>query len=913
MSLVPSVRKILPSLLLVALPLLFGTLSFQRKVETFQPLGFELAIDQRPLTVRTVEPTDGGLVKGDQILLVNTLEVPDARTLRRLLRQEPESTLFVLRGDEGLEVQHQRLPLAPDYPYLILALLGLAYLGVGLYTLFRDGRKEARLFYFWCLASSLLYLLTALPPFDVTGKTIYVVEEIARLLLPALTLHLFLTVPRPESTVRRRRWIAFLYLPGALLAALQADLMLAGGRWLSGPVTAGKLRLLDRLELGSLVLFVLASVAVLFFRWQRHQHWQGRRQAGWLAFGLAVGYSPFLVFYLLPFSLGFMPSSLLEVLAVLPLAAVPLTFSWAVLRFRLQDLGVLVRSATASILTVTLGVFAFSLLNVLIQRGVPDNFVVGRDLLVLVAGVLVAGVIVPARGGIAASLERLQYRGTWNRRRALGALSHELLHERNPTRLASTLTLALREAFDLQQVSPYLLRTPWLQPLLPGPESPTLDAESLAAALKDTDHVELSGLALPGSEGAAAQRLYLIGYRYLFPLMVRGMPLGLVAIGYKSGSEPLNSEDCDLLRQVLDQAALALESARLLQELHDQLGEVTRLERETEAIIEYTPAGLAVLDSDGTIHEANAAFARIVDRDDNETKGRKIQDVLPIAPLPSPGDEVLEVGYCTLDGVEKHLQVSLASIEDESRRVLVLQDVSDQVALRMQVKEKERMADLGMLAAGVAHEVNTPLTGISSYAQMLLSETPESDPRHEILRKVEAQTFRASRIVNDLLSFSRRRETEARPVPVVRMIDECLELLSDRFSETGVAVEWQPEDRQLAILGHEGELHQVFLNLIRNAIDAMTAQGGQLTLRIDPEPSTVKVTVEDDGPGIPDHQRERIFQPFVSTKLAGGGTGLGLAISYNIVRRHQGELMVESQPGQGCRFTVRLPRAGGAL
>ncbi len=913
MSLVPSVRKILPSLLLVALPLLFGTLSFQRKVETFQPLGFALEAGKRPLTVAQLELQHIDLEIGDRILLANGLEVAATRDLRQELRQQPQSTLFVLRGEEALEITYERPPLALDYSYLVLALLGLAYLGVGLYTLLRDGRKEARLFYYWCLASSLLYILTALPPYGSTGQAIYVLEEIARLLLPALTLHLFLTVPRPEGQSRGRQWLAFIYLPGAILAALQIDLIVTGGRWIAGPLSAEKLRWLDRIELASLVVFALASVSVLLLRWHRHQEWQGRRQAAWLAFGLIVGYTPFLILYLLPFSLGFRPSSLLEVFAVLPLAAVPLTFSWAVLRFRLQDLGVLVRSVTASVLTVTLGVFVFSLLSVLIQRGVPDDFVVGRDLLVLVAGVLVAGVIVPTRGGIATSLERLQYRGTWNRRRALGSLSHELLHERNPTRLARTLTHALRDAFDLRKVAPYLLHGRWLHALLPGPDAPTLDSEALAAALQDTDHVELSGLALPGGDGSAAQRLYLLGYRYLFPLVVRGTPLGVVAIGYKDASEPLNSEDSELLRQVLDQAALALESARLLQELRGQLDEVSRLERETEAIIQHTPAGLAVLDADDTIHEVNGAFARIVGRSQRETTGQMITEILPIAPLPALDDRVLEVGYSTLDGKEKHLQVSLAKIEDQSRRVLVVQDVSDQVALRMQVKEKERLADLGMLAAGVAHEVNTPLTGISSYAQMLLADTPDDDPRHELLRKVESQTFRASRIVNDLLRFSRRRETEARPVPVARMIDECLELLAERAAEAGVGVEWQLRDRQLAVLGHEGELHQVFLNLIRNAIDAMTSEGGHLTLSVESNERQVDIFVEDDGPGIPEHQIERIFQPFVSTKLDGGGTGLGLAISYNIVRRHQGELLVESQSGHGCRFTVRLPRAGGGL
>jgi hypothetical protein len=227
------------------------------------------------------------------------------------------------------------------------------------------------------------------------------------------------------------------------------------------------------------------------------------------------------------------------------------------------------------------------------------------------------------------------------------------------------------------------------------------------------------------------------------------------------------------------------------------------------------------------------------------------------------------------------------------------------------LKEKDRMAALGMLAAGVAHEVNTPITGISSYAQMLLAETPSSDPRYELLRKVEKQTFRAASIVNDLLEFARDRRQERRPLPLVAVVRDALEALDDRLRQVPVELCWAPPADGPTVLGGDQELQQVFVNLIGNALDAMGERGGRLELTVASDGDRAVAAVADSGPGIPRAEHERIFRPFYSTKLASGGTGLGLSISYQIVRRHGGDLRVESEPGRGSRFVVELPRLGG--
>ena len=245
-------------------------------------------------------------------------------------------------------------------------------------------------------------------------------------------------------------------------------------------------------------------------------------------------------------------------------------------------------------------------------------------------------------------------------------------------------------------------------------------------------------------------------------------------------------------------------------------------------------------------------------------------------------------------------------------RVVVVHDVTERVAMKRELAEKERLAALGAMAAGVAHEVNTPLTGISSYAQMLLAETPDRDPRRRLLRKVERQTFRAARIVNTLLDFARRGRHDPAPVDLGAVVRESCEALAERFADAGVelrvdlgpdAAAWAP--------GNDTELGQVLANLMLNAVDAMTESGCEerrLSLAVRRLDDAVDVFVDDTGPGIPEQHLDRVFEPFFSTRKARGGTGLGLSISQEIVRRHGGELTASNLPSGGCRLALRLPR-----
>ena len=244
-------------------------------------------------------------------------------------------------------------------------------------------------------------------------------------------------------------------------------------------------------------------------------------------------------------------------------------------------------------------------------------------------------------------------------------------------------------------------------------------------------------------------------------------------------------------------------------------------------------------------------------------------------------------------------------------RLFIVDDVTERAELEEQVLQADKLTSIGLLAAGVAHEVNTPLAVISSYAQMLAKRSEGDQAQQKILEKITKQTFRASEIVNSLLSFSRTGSNEFSQVAMNATIEETLSLVEPQLRKAGVRVVARLDHELPAVKGVANRLQQVLLNLFLNARDAMP-RGGALEVTssaaVDAAGAPiVRITVSDSGPGIPRDKLGKIFDPFFTTKSAKGGTGLGLAVSYGIIQEHHGALRAESVVGRGARFTIELP------
>ena len=294
--------RLLPAVILAALVVTAGGASLLRTIAGFQTLGFEAQQQQASWLVTAASP-GSELAVGDQILQIDGEGYGRIADFEEAVRRRANSEFLVLRDGELTQVGHTLPPLTIDWIYLVLALIGASYLAIGLYTLLRDRRAPTRVFYLWCLVSALVYVLSARGPFDLTGKSLYLLEEVARVVLAPLTLHLFVIFPSVSK--RLRPAVPFFYLPAALLLVMQADLVLQDGRWLFDGQIAGAITMLDRLEILHLAMFGLAAAAVLLWRLRRGERQAERhRQATWIAVGMVGGYLPFALLYMVPYVVG---------------------------------------------------------------------------------------------------------------------------------------------------------------------------------------------------------------------------------------------------------------------------------------------------------------------------------------------------------------------------------------------------------------------------------------------------------------------------------------------------------------------------------------------------------------------------------------------------------------------------------
>jgi len=417
------------------------------------------------------------------------------------------------------------------------------------------------------------------------------------------------------------------------------------------------------------------------------------------------------------------------------------------------------------------------------------------------------------------------------------------------------------------------------------------------------------------------------GLFYFVPCIAKEGTIAILAMGRRDSAEPLSSEDTALLAAVSGQVATALENGRLYSQLHVKAEELDRLRDFSENVLQSLDNGLVVSDPDGRILWWNRALEKLYGVPATSATGRRLDDVfdtrfveavtaalreqpegatlsrIPLVTHRAPDDRLLL--NVTIAPLRQHRDGEL----DVTGSVLILEDITARVELEKQLQVSEKMASIGLLAAGVAHEVNTPLTGIASFTQMLLEGADPADHRTKLLEKIERQTFRAAKIVNGLLHLSRQgapSHNERGPVDLNAVISDVLGLLEHQLEAGTVKVRRELATVSPVVDGVEHKLQQVFLNMFLNARDAMP-RGGWLSVSTRLEGGQAIVEVADTGSGIPSEHLARIYDPFFTTKSIGQGTGLGLSITYGIVREHDGTMHVESHVGQGTRFTLALP------
>ena len=889
-----------------------------------------------------------GIHRGDLLTKVNDVSVQRFSDFQRELYHNgiyTKAQYAVTRDGIQLDSPVVVIPEPQDRSVQqALRLIGLIYLAIGIYVLFRRWTApRATHFYLFCLVSFALYALkytgalNNAGEWDWTDKTVFWINILAESLQPALFLHFALSFPEERlKNMRRRLLLPVVYAPGIAIFGLW---LLAINRWQATELLKHRL---DQAGTGyDAAFYVLASLLFLNSYLQANTPIQ-RQQLKWLWRGAFLAVVPFTLLYAVPFLLDLRMPGLIFKLAGLSTVFLPLTFAWAIVRYRLMDTdlifkrGVAYTLATALILGGYFGVIG--IIAELVHQRLPETM---REGALVVAILVTAAVFDPLKRRIQGWVDRAFDRQRYDYRKALVEFGRGLSSETDLRELLESIVERLPKTLLVARVAVFLADQPGTLRLAA--------AHGLPAELRGAPNAQLSGsldLSFLDFDKAsdhshiflenAQQALHLserqretaaqLDLNYYLPCRVQdgaaAHTIAVIGLGRTVGGDFLSSEDVELLESLASYIGIALQNAILYARLQDKISEFERLKEFNENIVESINVGILAVDLNDRIESWNAQMEAMYALSRAEAIGQGLGAVFPIefvdalnaARNESGVHNLYKFPLTTRAGEQRVANIAIAPLLSRDfvtvGRIVLVDDITDRVSLETQLAQADKLSSIGLLAAGVAHEINTPLAVISSYAQ-LLSKQMRSDPRlGPVLEKITQQSFRASEIANGLLNFSRTSTTEFRETNLNQVIRDTLSLLDHQFKTAQIDLDLTLAGDLPPIYGNPGKLQQVFLNLLLNAKDAMPG-GGRLRVATLFN-GHVEAIVADSGSGIAPENLKRIYDPFFTTKTTPKpgerrGTGLGLSVSYGIIQEHAGKIHVESAVGAGTTFHLEFP------
>ncbi len=897
-----------------------------------------------------------GVRTGDVLIAVNDASVRSLASLGRQIDQSgvwSHATYTLLR-------KTPRMASLVDVPVVVYLepmdrtdfqverLIALVYLAIGLFVLFRRWTApKSTHFYIFCLVSFILYSFKYTGVLDGLDVTILTGNIIAMELQPALFLHFAISFTAEPS---HRRWQRFfyplLYVPGLILGVLR---YMSYTHW----APTGQLQLrLNKYDYTYLAAFYILAAIVFWVRYRKEEQPLQRQQLKWLSRGTILTVVPFTLLYVIPFLFNtYLPSTLTR-LALLSLILLPLTFSWAIVRYRLMDVDLIFKRgasytlATAALVGIYFGVVALS--AEIVHKRFEHLGEWG-----LVVAVIVTGLVFdPLKRLIQAHMDRvfdqksIDYRETLvefgselNAQTDLRALVNSIVERLPETLLVTRVAVFLAQEENLGQKSRFSLAASH------GLSQQVLsNADSLKLGFLDFDNRDSSShiffetphavLRLPEDQRQTASALDLNYYVPCRAARHEGSGRSTIAVlglGRTGDGDFLSSEDMELLESLAGYIGIAIQNAQLYRRLEQKIQDFERLRDFNENIVESINIGVFAVDLEDCVESWNAQMETMYATPRADALRRPLRDVFPAEFLQEFARLRGEQGVSTLykfrlstrTGEARIANITVAPLLNRDSqavgRIVIVDDITDRINMETQLTQAEKLSSIGLLAAGVAHEVNTPLAVISSYAQMLGKQLRSDEETHRrlapVLEKITQQTFRASEIVNGLLNFSRMGSVDFGRVDINAMVRDTILLLEHQMRSGGVSITAELTTDLPAVAGNRGKLQQVLVNLVLNAKDALQEKGsGGVRIYTRHCPIGVELRVEDDGAGMTPDTLRKIYDPFFTTKSnpkegQRKGTGLGLAVTYGIIQEHAGTIGVSSKPGEGTIFKLELPGA----
>jgi hypothetical protein len=897
---------------------------------------------------------------GDRLLEIGSSPIQKALDVPQALWEIPllGRTKYTLKR-QGIEFQKDNIFIvnAPrDSAIYYQYAVGFAYLAIGFFVYYRrTSAAKSQHFFLLCLCSfvaSCFHYSGKLNTFD---QAMYWGNMVAGLLAPAIFLHFCLTFHVRPAFLRTRGRSLLLYLPSLVLLLLVV-MSATGVLRFSTPLLEVRW-LLDRVTLGFSTLLYLLGAVALGIDFAREDDPVVRRQLKYLRNGALVGLAPFTCLYVLPYIFGAVPNHLMS-LSVLSMGLIPLTWAYAITRYRLMDVDIIFQQGYVYTLATLAVIGAFYALIFLIFNTstiTPPAFVV------LIS--FATFVFQPIRRWLQELLDRwVFYRDRYDARLTLIEFARELSSETDQDVLLSKVSDRLLRTLSIQQIAFFLHDEATGQFRLHSSSQKARRTALLTDSPLDLQFLEdartspeekpylffertrhLRDIVSQSWPPSVRETIAELDLTYYVACKSRGRVIAYFGVSRTTEGDFLSSDDIELLVTLSNYVAIAIENSRLYTSLQDKADEYERLKEFSENIVESINVGVLAVDLEDRVESWNTQIEKLTGIPRHEALRQRLSELFPpelcqkfenvrgdggvhnfykvalqaraVAAFSPEQDEAayhrLELTKTKSNAPESVVNIAIAPLVSRDLqqigRLIIFDNVTDRAELERRLVQADKLSSIGLLAAGVAHEVNTPLAVISTYAQMLTKQVAGDDQKSKLLEKIARQTFRASEIVNSLLNFSRTAPTEFVETDLNRVIRETASLVEHQFQRVGVTPQISLAEHLPPIRGNSGKLQQVFLNLFINARDAMQAGGGSLSVRTWAEGGFAHVEVADTGSGIPPEHLQRIYDPFFTTKGAKKGTGLGLSISYGIIQEHNAVIEVDSVLDRGTRFRLEFP------
>jgi two-component system, NtrC family, sensor kinase len=831
---------------------------------------------------------------------------------------------------------------------LFLSIVGLIWLGIGIFVLFKQGSNAPFVVHFatLCLAAFTFHLYRPIGTGEDLDLAITIFDDLAFIFFAPIFLHFCWRYPTRSDIFGKQRWRTFsLYLPAILIfvSTIACYVSFRAAIMDSWAQLIGKYNVLGNLYLLAFVHFytmISIGAGVLIWRFFAYNQPLVRQRLKWAVWGTIVAIIPIVTLQIVK-RFFYLPEDVsTTALTTLPLALIPLSFGHSVVRYRLMDVDVVVRRVFVYALTtisiaMLIGGIALMLIFLAMGENLSTTEKVLRGLIAVVAMSAIILLSEPLKNFLQERAERFFYGERYDMRRGLLDFSRTLSATTGLEPLLSSLIDRLQQVLAVEKIVVFLedekatggyriakslgLSSAYI---VPNDFRQMIRTKSAKTGIVRADELEISEHETSDGNNFAPQELH-----YYAPCVVRGKMVAVIGLGRGIDGSLLSSEDLEILQTISGYVAVALENTLLYEEQATRANELALLKEFNESIVESVNVGLLAVDANGKVTRCNTTFEELLELPRDQVVGKIVVNLF---------DENFSVNLLQILGKSRwHLQelrhayklhttsstgkplilnVAVAPLrtvsQNQTGAIIVMENVTSRIKLEESLQQSEKLSSIGLLAAGVAHEVNTPLTGVSSYTQMLLGMIPETDPKHKLLLKMQKQTERASNIAGNLLNFSRvGNATEFVEVDINKILENTLQLLEIQLRKSNIQVVKNYGEFLPNIYGNAGKLQQVFTNLILNARDAIF-DGGTivLTTKIEDADSVI-VEVSDNGIGIEPEDLNKIYDPFFTTKGVGSGTGLGLAVTYGIVQEHSGTIETISQVGDGTTFRLEFPVA----